>query len=605
MKTFQMKYSGQEEFQGRIDALKGELGTLASNRMLFHVFAECWCDDDMRAISRISKEAFPNSQLVGTASFGNIVEGQVSREDITIGIMVFEDPSTKVEVVRCPLVPGEAIESLNAFVDEVAAKPWVKAVEAFVMAKVEEVTICCNELAKLPEHIELFGGKSRFDHSPVAPKFVIDDEGNCLADAAAFVLYGGENLHVKSGLIRGWNPLGRTMKVTKSHSDILCELDGQPAYDLYYKYLHIKNDENYFFNTLEFPLLFYKDGKSVIRISHACLDDGSMVLGASIPENDYVRIAFGDANEIMRSVLEGGREFEPFRPEAFILYSCACRRTYWGDERSNHETMPFQKLAPTFGFYTAGELLKRDGEVTEHNSTLIVAALREGDVEAGQGGAAAGDAAGEARFGLDESVISSAESTNSRLSTFIAAAIDELEAANRKLTHLSRTDGLTGLLNRREIERLICEALGSEPGAHGADEPVPTGPMHLIMMDLDDFKATNDRYGHHEGDLVLQEFSALLAEQAESFAGDALVGRWGGEEFIVLTTGADEAAVSAFAEGIRARFAERAFELSGSHSVSIGMTATHAGEDPDTATNRADAAMYEAKHRGKNCVVKL
>lgn len=588
MKAYQYKYTNPETFAVQMATLRDELKDMAHSAVLFHAFAECWCNEEIHEIRQTIRDAIPEAMLVGTASFGNIMDGHFTREDIVITAMVFETPGTRVEAFCCPLDPSHPESSLRKFIARVESTPSAKAVEAFIMADVETMTRCCEALNALPENVAFFGGKSRFDHSPVAPKFVINDAGECIESAAVFVLYSGEALHVQTGMINGWNPLGRPMKVTKAHGDILCELDGRPAHELYYKYLHIKNDENFFFNTLEFPFLFYKDGSSVVRISHACLEDGSMVLGASIPENDYVRIAFGDSNEIMRSVLKGGKEFESFRPDALLLYSCGCRRTYWGDEASNKETMPFESLAPTSGFYTAGELLRDGGVITEHNSALIVAAIREGEASAKP----------PVAFGMNAEDIDQGESLINRLSSFVAAAIDELETAIHDLERLSITDGLTELLNRRETERRIRETLSAYDFSHGCG-------ISLIMMDLDDFKQVNDCYGHHEGDHVLQVFAALLRECVEPFSGKAQAGRWGGEEFIVQLSDVDMNDTAALAEDIRRRFEACPFAVSGKHSVSIGVTRVHEDEDADAALSRVDAAMYKGKQQGKNRVFAL
>ena len=587
MKTYQYLYKDSETFDNEMKALAGELQGFSHDKLLFHIFAECWCESEARAIREITEKQFPGSLLVGTASFGNIRDGRCERFNIVVTAMVFEDPRSQVEAFLVYLDEAHADESLCSFAREVEARPWVKGVEAYVMGSVPMVTKCCEVLVDLPEQVEFFGGKSRFDHSETAPKFVIDNEGRVLGNAAAFVLYGGETIHLKTAMIQGWKPLGRPMKATRYEGDLLYELDGQPAYELYNKYLNIKNDENYFFNTLEFPFLFYKGDSSQIRISHVCLDDGTMVLGATIPEHDYLRIAFGDANEILRSVCEGGKEFEAFRPDGILLFPCGCRRTYWGDEQSNQETAPFESLAPTSGFYTGGELLRMNGELNEHNSTLVVAAIREGD---------AADKP-PVTFGMRMEDIAHEDSLTLRLSTFIRAAIDELNEANHRLELLSITDGLTGLFNRREEERLIREAV--------ADPKQDRDRLCLIMLDIDNFKHVNDTYGHSKGDMILENLSAVLTEQAEPLKPDIQVGRWGGEEFIILLTDADEAKAAALAEQIRAAFAQRALGLPEGQSVSIGVSRLKAGETADALISRVDAAMYKAKGQGKNRVIAL
>lgn len=79
------------------------------------------------------------------------------------------------------------------------------------------------------------------------------------------VFYGGEDFHVDSIKVTGWKPLGREFHVTKSQGSLLQELDGILAYDVYHKYLNIKNDENFFYNTLEFPLFYEHNDTTILR----------------------------------------------------------------------------------------------------------------------------------------------------------------------------------------------------------------------------------------------------------------------------------------------------------------------------------------------------
>ena len=153
------------------------------------------------------------------------------------------------------------------------------------------------------------------------------------------------------------------------------------------------------------------------------------------------------------------------------------------------------------------------------------------------------------------------------------------------MRHAAITDPLTGLYNRGEIQKRINNLAN-------------TGS--LLMIDLDDFKHVNDRFGHQAGDDVLTGLADLLREilQAESLK--ACAGRWGGEEFMILLPGTREEQAVLLADKIRKRFAEIDFEKAGRQTMSIGVTQSIPGEDVDTLCMRADSALYAAKGAGKN-----
>jgi diguanylate cyclase (GGDEF)-like protein len=154
------------------------------------------------------------------------------------------------------------------------------------------------------------------------------------------------------------------------------------------------------------------------------------------------------------------------------------------------------------------------------------------------------------------------------------------------------SDGLTGLANRRHCEeRLLAEIARSERY---------DTPLAVILCDIDEFKAANDGHGHAFGDLVLQRFAGVLRETLRDVD---LIGRWGGEEFlIVLPETTLDGAIEA-AERIRAGFAALKF---GPEAAPVTMTASFGvarftrGADALVVVRAADEALYEAKRGGKN-----
>lgn len=171
----------------------------------------------------------------------------------------------------------------------------------------------------------------------------------------------------------------------------------------------------------------------------------------------------------------------------------------------------------------------------------------------------------------------------------------ELRRQKEVAEALARTDALTGLANRRAFDEAAAQEL--ERAKRYAT------PLTLIMTDLDHFKSINDSHGHHVGDLVLQNFAATLTR---SVRGVDLVGRWGGEEFVILMPGTtlDEALQAA--ERMRLAVAStptRYEDRSCGYTASFGVAAFKP-ESPtlDSLLGRADAALYRAKDTGRNRV---
>jgi diguanylate cyclase (GGDEF)-like protein len=178
-----------------------------------------------------------------------------------------------------------------------------------------------------------------------------------------------------------------------------------------------------------------------------------------------------------------------------------------------------------------------------------------------------------------------------RLATLQA---DESQAS-AQLRRSAELDALTGTLNRRSMDQWLVRAF--------LDAHRQRRPLSLLFIDIDHFKSVNDRLGHAGGDHCLREVATALRGALD--AGDML-GRYGGEEFVVLLPGRSGAEAREMAERLRASVERREFHHE-SHAerltVSVGVaTRLDREETPTEAVKRADQALYAAKRAGRNCV---
>jgi diguanylate cyclase (GGDEF)-like protein len=177
----------------------------------------------------------------------------------------------------------------------------------------------------------------------------------------------------------------------------------------------------------------------------------------------------------------------------------------------------------------------------------------------------------------------------------VAERTRALNEANEKLRTLSEIDPLTGIANRRKI---LADLDARLPRMR------TDGALAVLVVDVDNFKAINDRHGHVAGDDALR----VLADRMQSMlrAGDA-IGRMGGEEFLIILDRARPVIADAIAERIRAATARQSFDVHGNVAlnvtVSIGVASWHPGDSARGLYARADAALYEAKTAGRNCAI--
>ena len=170
--------------------------------------------------------------------------------------------------------------------------------------------------------------------------------------------------------------------------------------------------------------------------------------------------------------------------------------------------------------------------------------------------------------------------------------ISERKRFEADLTAMAVTDPVTGLWNRRHSTDLLAADL---------QQAQQSGqPMTLLMIDIDHFKDINDSHGHQTGDRVLIEVANRLRA---NLRGTDIVGRWGGEEFVVLLRYCALGDALGAAEKLRRQIAEAPFERLCTVTVSVGATQLQPEDDLNSWLGRADAALYEAKRGGRDRVV--
>ncbi len=203
-----------------------------------------------------------------------------------------------------------------------------------------------------------------------------------------------------------------------------------------------------------------------------------------------------------------------------------------------------------------------------------------------------------ASLGTRTKWLMAAQREQAELNAKLVQACEQLAAANDRLEHLSATDGLTGLANRR--------ALDSALDVEWARACREQRPLALLMLDADHFKRFNDRHGHLAGDDALRAVARVL--QARLRRPSDLAARFGGEEFAVFLPGTDLLGAIDVAEDIRQRVAE--LSLSGASpehtglTVSIGVAAVRPEHEtkPVSLISLADSALYAAKSAGRDRV---
>lgn len=540
-------YEEKESFKQKLLEFKNTDRVSSTGRRMFQIYSEILKPAVIQEVTDAIEECFPDIPYIGCSTSGNIIDCELAG-DITVVCTDFELLTTRFEIFQYDMAKQSVDEITAQIVEETKKNPWVKAIEMYFTIPEGSTTQFCDGLKDIREDIQIFGGVSCSDDITSDDSCVFTKAYGFSETSIVIVFYGGEDFHVDSIKVTGWKPLGREFHVTKSQGSLLQELDGIPAYDVYRKYLNINNDENFFYNTLEFPLFYEHNDTTILRTPVSSNADGSLNMTSDMDIGSVVRISYGDPSTIVDSIRHDSQRLAQFGPDVLHIFSCAARRTFWTNREPTYEIEPLYDISTSCGFFSHGEFLRTKGSLNQHNVTLVIAAMREGEKKASPAVPQAQDNYMMSRVPLV-----------SRLATFISVTSQELENTNKqlalvndKLKMAAIIDGLTGLYNRKEIQGQIEKALAD----------VKREQFSLVMLDIDNFKQVNDTYGHQEGDSVIVALADLMRE---CFANTSF-------------------------PGIRPQ------------TVSLGVTQAKEDDTVDSLCTRVDMALYRAKQNGKNRV---
>lgn len=556
---------------------------VGDNTAVIHVFAPYDVPDirsrvtELRAILR---KTLPGVPVMGCSSTGAIMNGNITDKNLVLSIMIFEDKSTRVEVMPYYATRGNTdFEALLKYARNI---PDLKGIEIITAASYADLEAAGATVDKLAEEVEIFGGVAVSDD--VSSPFIFGGEEDIFSDEGTVIaFYSGPELHLQTNRMFGWKPIGYPLKVTRAEGPVVYELDGKPAIDVYNHYLQIGKSSNFFSEALVFPWEVRSDEHSAyLRHAKSINSDGSIVMSSNIPQGYEVRLSFGDPRRILEHTRQTGRLIREFAPDAVYVINCMGRKLFWG-EKENVEIREISRHMQTTGFSALGELLRYNGVTILNNLSLVTVAMREGPAKA------ADYIEKEEQDGVSNMPVTA------RLAIFINTITEELMEKNEQLNEMlykASHDALTGLLNRGAIERIIYESVENKDAGEK--------DWYLIMFDVDDFKMINDRHGHTEGDTILKTLADHLNRYVCTIPG-VEVGRWGGEEFMILMTdhSADEAID--LAELIRSRIksdTEDQLHI----TISVGVTRHKSEEGVLSTINRVDELMYRAKGEGKDRV---
>lgn len=328
-----------------------------------------------QAIGSEIRRVFPSSVIIGASSVGEICDGKMFTDSTVIIFSCFESSSINVFSYESPIGSETNIgKELVKKVEKLGVN--VKGMLLLSTPVTSDAGNLFNAITEENPGYPVFGGGAG-DYANKRKTLVFDGE-RCYEQGIVSVVFSGDTLQIEPFTYLGWQPLSKEMTITEIGELSVKSLDGKPAFSVYEKYLGIKADENFFQNSLEFPFLFFRNGQMIARTPFFVNEnDGSIQMVGDLKVGEKVRIGYGNPQMILSKSENIQNQMHDFNPEAIFLFTCICRR-FLLQQDANLETLPFNNIAPTAGFYTFGEFCSNDTINSLLNSTMVAVGFREG-----------------------------------------------------------------------------------------------------------------------------------------------------------------------------------------------------------------------------------
>ena len=316
------------------------------NSLLIQVFSGTTNITLVQDILNTLKQTLPNSSIIGASTSGEIIDGRIIRNSIIISFALFQD--TEVELFHFQDTTfNTGQNSVSKIIRE-----NTKAVISFAESLKGDAESFLEGFSSICPNIPIAGGNAA-DNDAFNSVYIIKDN-EILYDGIVLASLNSEKLKVSTNYILEWTPIGKEMTVTKAENNIIYEIDGIKAIDIYTKYLGNDTVKELPASAVEFPFIKNDDGINVARSMVAEGENGSLIYAGHFQNGDKIRFAIGNLEEIVNKAPLVQKNILSFPVEGTFIYSCTVRKLFL-KEHLQYELGLINDIAPSVGFFTYGE----------------------------------------------------------------------------------------------------------------------------------------------------------------------------------------------------------------------------------------------------------
>ncbi|SKB96662.1 Signal transduction histidine kinase [Lachnospiraceae bacterium] len=358
-------------------------------KTLVLMFSSRISEQEVKNACQTLSNAFPNIETAGFSLFGN--EQLNISTYIAVTFLFFDE--SDVEVITRDVTgfaPSQTVFSLAGKLRSRKDLKGIMLVPTGSNVKASEIIrIMGEEYPDIPIFGALASNTAKKDASmtEMVPPFVIGN-GRIVREGVLVIAFSGKNLNIDMEYGLGWKAIGRPMVAEIDESGalpigdtILKKLGGVPASKIYSRYLHIREDEYYLYNIMEFPFMIERNGFSTLRVPFYTSPDHELAFFGDIKQGEDVRIGYGNPKNLLNESFEESQKIEEFRPEALLLFDCMSRFILMNDG-ARTEIGYFQSVCNEMIYgHGAGEVYQYKNQGGLLSGSIVAVGMREGEAD--------------------------------------------------------------------------------------------------------------------------------------------------------------------------------------------------------------------------------
>jgi hypothetical protein len=366
VKTINTYYTSNEHLSNFIQ----QNGINDSENLLIQVFTHHNDLTFIRELTQFFLDNFPLASLIGATTDGEIKDGLVSTQTTVISFSIFQKTNLKTYIsneVENYFQTG--LDLATKIIDDDS-----KVILSFIDGLLGNGEEFLNGINSINKEIVVAGGLAG-DNGTFTQTYVFTKD-TIYSHGVVAVSLSSPDLNVFTDYGFDWLPIGQKLKITKADKNRVYMIDDRTAVETYSYYLGREISEQLPRVGIEFPLILERDGMEIARAAIGKNDDGSLLFAGNFHHMDEVRFGYGNADKILGKTQHHIDKLYNQPVESIFIYSCMARRRFM-PEKIENETLAYNQIASTSGFFTYGEFFSTAQGKELLNQSMTVLALSE------------------------------------------------------------------------------------------------------------------------------------------------------------------------------------------------------------------------------------